>query len=338
MNLPSLSVIVPCWNAERWVARAIQSALDQAYPQLSVIVIDDGSEDGSVDVLRSFTDRISWETGPNRGACAARNRGLALAQSDYVVFLDADDYMTPASLVSWGRTAAETGADIVFGPFAYEIDGARRRGVPPPTPATPRIVLQHWLEGWFTPPCAVLWRSAFLNSIGGWNSAARYIRTDDGELAVRAFLHDPSIAVADRGLGVYVQHDSANRISKRAGAGVVIQEFELFDRLWNTHAQKYHQDKQVRRSFGYLFYRYAYEAFSVQDLSLGYRALERARELGILGHPGSVTHRLFAHLFGLRRKMWLSGALKGRKPSFVTAELGSIAQTAARKPVTGSPV
>ena len=59
---------------------AIQSALDQHYPSLEIIAIDDGSTDGSLDIIRSFAGfaGVRWETGPNRGACIARNRGLAL--------------------------------------------------------------------------------------------------------------------------------------------------------------------------------------------------------------------------------------------------------------------
>jgi len=92
---PSVSVVIPCWNAERSIARAINSALNQNYLRRDVIIIDDGSSDRSLGVIRSFGDEVRWETGPNSGACAARNRGLELSNSDYVMFLDADDYIEP---------------------------------------------------------------------------------------------------------------------------------------------------------------------------------------------------------------------------------------------------
>lgn len=89
-----VSIIIPCFNAEKYVARAIQSALDQTYPDCEVIVIDDGSTDKSLDVIKSFGERIRWETGPNRGGCEARNRGIELARGDWIQFLDADDLLT----------------------------------------------------------------------------------------------------------------------------------------------------------------------------------------------------------------------------------------------------
>ncbi|MEZ6146240.1 MAG: glycosyltransferase [Planctomycetaceae bacterium] len=98
MNEPLVSIIIPCYNAAEFVAEAIESAAGQTYGNVEVIVIDDGSTDESVDVLRSFGDRIRWETGPNRGACAARNRGLELAQGEIVQFLDSDDLLHPGKL------------------------------------------------------------------------------------------------------------------------------------------------------------------------------------------------------------------------------------------------
>lgn len=90
---PLVSIIIPCYNAELFVGEAIESALGQTYPNVEIIVIDDGSTDGSLDVISSFGDRIRWDTGPNRGGCAARNRGIELARGKFIQFLDADDLL-----------------------------------------------------------------------------------------------------------------------------------------------------------------------------------------------------------------------------------------------------
>lgn len=98
MASPPVSIIIPCYNAVHYIADAIRSALDQSYPNKEIIVIDDGSTDGSLDVIRSFGACIRWETGPNRGGSAARNRGLELAQGEFIQFLDADDILFPEKL------------------------------------------------------------------------------------------------------------------------------------------------------------------------------------------------------------------------------------------------
>jgi len=98
MESPPVSIIIPCYNAVHYIVDAIRSALDQSYPNKEIIVIDDGSTDGSLDVIRSFGACIRWETGPNRGGSAVRNRGLKLAQGELIQFLDADDILFPEKL------------------------------------------------------------------------------------------------------------------------------------------------------------------------------------------------------------------------------------------------
>jgi glycosyltransferase involved in cell wall biosynthesis len=98
MSDPLVSIIIPCYNAEKYIADAIQSALGQTYPNCEVIVIDDGSTDGSLEVIKAFAGSIAFETGPNRGGCAARNRGAELAEGTVFQFLDADDLLTPESV------------------------------------------------------------------------------------------------------------------------------------------------------------------------------------------------------------------------------------------------
>jgi glycosyltransferase involved in cell wall biosynthesis len=90
---PLVSIIIPCFNAEEFICDAINSALQQTYPAVEVIVIDDGSTDGSLDIIKSSGNRIRWKTGPNRGGNAARNRGIELARGDLIQFLDADDLL-----------------------------------------------------------------------------------------------------------------------------------------------------------------------------------------------------------------------------------------------------
>jgi hypothetical protein len=82
------------------VASAVESALSQDHPNVEVIVIDDGSTDGSLKALQVFTNRPNFrcETGPNRGGNVARNRALQLAEGEFIQFLDADDVLHPTKL------------------------------------------------------------------------------------------------------------------------------------------------------------------------------------------------------------------------------------------------
>ena len=117
---PLVSIIIPCYNAEKYVGEAIESALAQTYPNKEVIVIDDGSTDGSLQVIKSFGDRIRWETGPNRGGSAARNRGIELARGELIQFLDADDLLHPQKLERQVPLALETPEAIVYCDYVVE--------------------------------------------------------------------------------------------------------------------------------------------------------------------------------------------------------------------------
>src|SRR5687768_8397891 len=111
---PRVSVVIPCYNGEQFIREAIGSALSQTYPDLEIIVIDDGSTDGSLDRIRSFGKGIRWESGPNRGGCAARNRGIELARGDWVQFLDADDLLHPNKIACQTPVALALGDAIVY--------------------------------------------------------------------------------------------------------------------------------------------------------------------------------------------------------------------------------
>ncbi len=109
-----VSIIIPCYNAQQTLREAIESALSQTLAEKEIIVIDDGSSDQSFEIIRSFGDRIRYETGPNRGAPAARNRGLELARGDRIQFLDADDILYPDKLSIQDALLEDSGADMVF--------------------------------------------------------------------------------------------------------------------------------------------------------------------------------------------------------------------------------
>jgi hypothetical protein len=103
---PSVSVIVPVRNGEAFVADAIESVLDQQDVSAELIVIDDGSTDGTPDVLHRFAGQITVASSSGHGVSAARNHGVALAQGELLVFLDADDLHPRHYLARFAEAAA----------------------------------------------------------------------------------------------------------------------------------------------------------------------------------------------------------------------------------------
>lgn len=91
MTSPLISCIVPVFNGERYLREALESIFQQTYRPLEVIVVDDGSTDGTAAVIDSFGDQVRYRWQVNAGPAAARNLGLSIARGEFVAFLDADD-------------------------------------------------------------------------------------------------------------------------------------------------------------------------------------------------------------------------------------------------------
>ena len=95
---PKVSVVMPCYNNAAYVSQAVDSVLQQDYPNIELIVVDDGSKDNSLDVLASYGERIKVVSQPNQGAAAARNNGIRHTTGDFIAFLDSDDLWLPGKL------------------------------------------------------------------------------------------------------------------------------------------------------------------------------------------------------------------------------------------------
>jgi glycosyltransferase involved in cell wall biosynthesis len=128
---PSVSILIPAYNAEAWIADTILSAIAQTWQRKEIIVVDDGSEDRTAEVARHFAskDVVVVSTG-NQGAAAARNHALRLSQGDYIQWLDADDLLAPDQIER--QLAAPKGANdsrvllsSPWGYFNYRVHRAR---------------------------------------------------------------------------------------------------------------------------------------------------------------------------------------------------------------------
>ncbi|OPY15876.1 MAG: putative glycosyltransferase EpsJ [Syntrophus sp. PtaB.Bin138] len=91
-----VSILIPAFNAEKWIHDCIESALAQTWPRKEIIVVDDGSRDSTLEIAKRYASaNVLVTTQDNRGASAARNHALSLAQGDYIQWLDADDLLAP---------------------------------------------------------------------------------------------------------------------------------------------------------------------------------------------------------------------------------------------------
>ena len=176
-NAPPVSVVIPCYNSERFLGETIDSVLAQTFRAFELILIDDGSTDGTagiIDRYRRLDGRLISESGPNRGVSAARNRGTELASGKYLQYLDADDLLRPDTLRAKFEALESSGADVAYtgwqklaessdgGFVPGEVQSRRLEDVHP----VPEIAV---FTDFWAPPAALLYRRDIVDRIGGWN-------------------------------------------------------------------------------------------------------------------------------------------------------------------------
>lgn len=116
MNIPSVTVVMAAYNAERYIAQAVDSVLAQTYDDFELHIVDDGSNDATADVARRYLldPRVRYHYQPNAGQCAAKNRGVAEACGQFVAFLDADDAWRPNKLERQVPLFANPAVGVVY--------------------------------------------------------------------------------------------------------------------------------------------------------------------------------------------------------------------------------
>ncbi len=120
---PKISVITPSYNQGRFLEKTIRSVLDQGYPNLEYIVIDGGSTDDSVEVIKRYADRLSfWVSEKDRGQSHAINKGMARATGDILAWLNSDDYYEPGALQTVAEAAAANPQAGVFVGHGRKVD------------------------------------------------------------------------------------------------------------------------------------------------------------------------------------------------------------------------
>jgi glycosyltransferase involved in cell wall biosynthesis len=135
--MPDVTIIIPAFNAEKYIAESVESVLAQSHPVVECIVVDDGSTDRTAEIVESFGDRVRLVRQANAERSAARNAGLALASGEYVGFLDADDLLLPGKVAEQvAFLEAHPEYDVVYSLVKYFRDGTNDRyTVRRPTPS-----------------------------------------------------------------------------------------------------------------------------------------------------------------------------------------------------------
>jgi len=304
--------VTPCYNAREFVADAVRSIQAQTYAPVEHIVVDDGSRDGSWEVVRSFGEPVrGLRLDRNMGGSHARNVGFGVARGEFVMFLDADDTLAPDTLAAL-VAALSTGGDIAACPWRRLIltpDGWRQKypDVAPPRPGDD--YLRRWLEGDWIPPCALLWKRQAYETTGGWDEELR--ANQDGDLMLRALAGGLRLVAASGGIAFYRDH---GRLAGTVGSDLadvrkLQSRVRVLERLTDT-LEKAGTLKRYRRPLGVAYHRLALLGLAANP-ELSRVCLERGRMYaGPLDVSRTLPGRIVGRLLGMERKeqlaLWLA--------------------------------
>lgn len=311
---PLVSVIIPCHDGVPFVRQAINSVLRQSHSHTEVVVVDDASTDESWEVISSYGDTlIAIRNDRNQGACYSRNRGATLASGEFLLFLDADDYIEPDTIAALidamrDRNAAIAAADWRFLMKSGDSWVAVDSGFPREPPG--KDFLRGWVSGWFVPCCALLWRRTTFDATGGWDQSLA--ANQDGDLILRALLAGARVAKARGGLALYrkrrgLQTSISNALSRDALTSRL--------RVWQRVQEKLENEGRLenyRVELGRSYYSLARQAYWL-DATVARESEKRAWKLaGRYAASGTLPHRLLASLLGLGRKERLAISIRKR--------------------------
>lgn len=214
-----VSVVMPCYNAAQYIAQAIESVIRQTHNNLELIIVNDGSTDGSEAIIHSFRDdRIKYVYQKNQGQCHASNTGLRHAGGDFIKFFDADDVMNESHIeAQLERLSGNENciASCAWGRF-YDSDSRSARFVPESVwqDMEPLDWIKNSLRQKYDMMGAWLWLipKKIMDKTGGWDE--RLSLNNDFEFSIRLLLNAEKVLFAG-GARLYYRSGITNALSQK---------------------------------------------------------------------------------------------------------------------------
>ena len=315
---PLVSILIPCYNSEQWIAQTIESALSQAWPNKEVIVVDDGSTDGSLAVAKRFESSIVKVLNQkNCGASTARNRALKEAQGDFIQYLDADDLLSPQKIEQQVLLLQKNPSNMlaVCGTIHFfdseEPDkGILEDGLPflvdsdNPLDWLLRLLGADGTGGMVHPGAWLIPRSV-AEAAGQWDEQPS--PDDDGEYFTRVLLVSAGIRCAKLGVSYYRKHKTGSNLSRANSERLQWGALRSMD-LKAQHILARTDNPKAKRALARCYMERAVLAYPDYP-TVTEAALERVTNLGgtdYLPSFGSRKGQLLNRLFGWKAARKLS--------------------------------
>ena len=223
--MPAVSVLIPAYNAEAFLARAIRSVEAQTFRDFEIVVVDDGSTDGTAAVAHGFSS-VRYVGAAHRGEAATRNRGLEEARGELVAFVDADDEWLPEKLARQTAFMQRLESSFSYTDSYLVRDGRRKRYSTLAQPQQGEILsplLDEWLDQAFILPTEVMASRALLRSVGGFEDGLPTAANADYGLWLKLALRGTRFDYLDEPLALYYR----GHVSDSSDAVAMVERHRL---------------------------------------------------------------------------------------------------------------
>lgn len=319
---PLVSILIPAYNSGRWLKETLDSATGQSWPNKEVIVVDDGSSDGSFEIAKSYQcNGVKAVTQENAGACAARNHALSLAQGEYIQWLDADDLLAHDKIEQQMKVAEQEANDRLlfssaFGTFYFRKQKAQFT----PSPLWEDLPPVEWFRRKYYHdvslfPAVWLVSRKLTDRAGLWDQ--RLTLDDDGEYFSRVISASQEVKFVAAARSFYRQANQKS-ISKTVNHSSCLSLLRAYRLAIGRFLALEDSERTREAVLRHLQANFIY--FYPEDEELSEELRQFARDLGGTLTPPefSSKYALVQRCLGLRRTKNLAAAVRGVKHQVYT--------------------